>query len=189
MAFVVEDGTGVSDANSYTSVAFYRAYFTDRGRDVSAQTDQQIQGFLVRATDFIEKRFGDRWRGSRSTLTQALGFPRTGVVVDGSTLGSDVVPLMLQSATAEYGYRASLYAELAPDPPVPFDRQDNDGGTVSGGGAVIEKNERVGPIAEGTVYADPTAASNTWTMPSYPAADLLLQPLLTGGGRGRTIRA
>ena len=30
MAFIVEDGTGVEDANSYTSVAFADAYFADR---------------------------------------------------------------------------------------------------------------------------------------------------------------
>lgn len=189
MAFVVENGTGISNANSYASVAYYRAYWTERGRDVSAQTDAQVQAYLIRATDFIEKTFGDRWRGSRSTLVQSLGFPRTGVVIDGITLPSDMLPSSLLMATAEYGYRASLYADLNPDPPVPFDRQDNAGGTISGGGPVVEKNERVGPISEGTVYADPTLTSTSWAMPSYPAADLLLRPLLSGGGRGRTIRA
>ena len=146
MAFVVENGTGISNANSYASVAYYRTYWTERGRDVSAQTEAQIQAYLIRATDFIEKTFGDRWRGTRSTIVQSLGFPREGVVIDGISLPSDMLPSSLLMATAEYGYRASL-------------------------------------------YADPTLASNTWAMPSYPAADLLLRPLLTGGGRGRTIRA
>lgn len=189
MAFVVEDGTGVSNANSFTSVAYYRAYWTDRGKDVSAQTDDQIQGFLIRATDYIEKKFGAQYQGSRATLTQALGLPRDGIYLDGILLSDEAVPMLAQNATVEYAYRASLYAELAPDPPVPFDRESPSGDTVSGTGPVTQRSERVGPISESTSFADPTVASVNWKMASYPAADLLIAPLLKGGGQGRTIRA
>lgn len=189
MAFLVENGTGTSGANAYVSVAYYRAYHAERGHDVSAQTDSQIQAYIIRATDFIEKRFGDRWRGTRSTLVQSLGFPRMGVVIDGITISSDMMPTLLLSATAEYAFRASKYAELAPDSPVPFEREDNDGNAISGGGAIVSKSEKVGPISESTQYADPTAASNSWDMPAYPGADLMIRPLTTSGGSGRTIRA
>lgn len=189
MAFVVEDGTGISNANAYISVAFYRAYFLDRGRDVSAQTDQQVQGYIVRATDYVEQRFGQRYKGTRKTLTQALGLPRTGIIVDGVTISPDAVPAMFQMGVAEYAFRASKYAELSPDKPVAFDREATNGDTIAATGAVVGKSERVGPIEESTQYADPTAASNAWAIPAYPAADALIDPFLSGSGSGRTIRA
>lgn len=189
MAFVVEDGTGLSNANAYTSVAFYRAYFTDRGRDVSAQTDQQVQGYIVRATDFVEQRFGQRYQGTRKTLTQALGFPRTGVVIDGVTLSDAAIPALFQMGVAEYAFRASKYADLAPDSPVPFEREAANGDSIAATGAVIGKSERVGPIEESAQYADPTTLSTNWTIPAYPAADALIAPFTNGSSSGRTIRA
>lgn len=189
MAFVVETGTGVANANSYTSVAFYRAYHTDRGKDVSAQTDEQIQGYLVRATDFVEQRFGQRWQGLRKTVVQSLGFPRSDVYLDGVELSADAVPSMLQMGVAEYAFRASKYAELAPDTPVPFARETPDGSAVPAAGVVVAESKRVGPIEKSVEYADPTAASNDWAIPQYPAADALILPLVAGGRSGRTIRA
>ncbi|GEM_PF-1772224 len=189
MAFVVENGTGVSNANAYITVAFYRAYFTDRGRDLSAQTDEQVQGFIVRATDFVEQRFGQNYQGTRKTLTQSLGMPRTDMFLDGVAVSPDAVPAMFQMGVAEYAFRASKYADLAPDTPVPFAREAQGGGTVAPGGAVIAESKKVGPIEKSTEYADPTAASNSWAMPAYPAADALIEPFVAGGRSGKTIRA
>lgn len=189
MAFVVEDGTGISNANAYISVAFYRAYFADRGKDVSAQTDEQVQGYIVRATDYVEQRFGSQYQGTRKTLTQSLGMPRTGMTYDGVRLSADAIPALFQMGIAEYSNRASKYADLAPDAPVLFARDAANGGTIPAAGAVIAESKKVGPIEKSTEYADPTAASNAWTLPAYPAADALIAPFLTGGGRGRTIRA
>lgn len=189
MAFVVEDGTGLSNANAYISVAYYRAYWTDRGRDVSAQTDEQVQGYIVRATDYAEQRFGQQYKGTRKTLTQSLGMPRTGIIIDGVRISADIVPGTFQMGIAEYAFRASKYADLAPDAPVPFAREGTGGTTVPAAGAVIAESKKVGPIEKSVEYADPTAASNAWAIPAYPAADSLLAPFLTGGGSGRTIRA
>jgi len=188
MAFIIEDGTGVADANSYGSVANYRAYWLDRGRDLSGQPDPDIQGYLVRATDFIESNYGTRWRGSRSTLVQALGHPRSGIYIDSVLLPSDSLSAQLQNATYEYAYRASKYAELAPDSPVGFDRLDNNGDVIDANGIVIQTSEKVGPLSESKTFSDPTASSNSASMPRYPAADALLASLVTGT-TGTTIRA
>lgn len=189
MAFVVEDGTGVANANAYILVAYYRAYWLDRGKDLTAQTDQQVQGYIVRATDYVERRFGQNYLGSRKTLTQALGMPREGIVLDGVEISPDAVPAMFQMGIAEYAYRASKYADLAPDSPVPFAREAEGGGTVPSGGAVIAESKKVGPIEKSVEYADPTAASNSWAIPAYPAADALIEPFVAGGRSGKTIRA
>lgn len=197
MTFVVEDGSGVANANAYVSEQFYRDYHTLRGRDVSAQTQPEVEAFIVRATDYIEKRFAERWKGSRSTEVQSLSFPRESVTVDGVTFASDALPVLLTQAAVEYAFRASLYFELAPDPPVPFDRDDNAGGTVSGGGALVAKREKVGPIEEQSQFADLSRTSTknkgsgtvpSWAIPTYPAADMLIEKLLRGRA-GRTIRA
>lgn len=204
MAFVVEDGTGVSNANSYASVAFYRAYHLDRGRDTTPDVDAVVEDWLVKATDFVEKRFGQRWKGTRKKTVagasgQALGFPRVNVVVDGVTLLDTEVPLLLRHAVCEYALRVKTLGNLAPDMPVPFDRTDASGNTIAGESLLRGRREKVGPIEEEKQFSatrDLTTINKGSTtvpgiaIPSYPEADLLIEPLLQGGGSvGRTVRA
>jgi len=65
MAFKVEDGTGVVGATSYATVAGFKAYYADRAVEVSAISDPTIQGLLVRASDYINTRWGRRFKGTR----------------------------------------------------------------------------------------------------------------------------
>lgn len=75
MAFVAEDGTGLSDANSYVTVAEFRAYCADREIDVIADTDAAIQGNLIDGTDYVDLTY--TFLGEATVDTQALQFPRT----------------------------------------------------------------------------------------------------------------
>jgi hypothetical protein len=50
---VVEDGSGVVDANSYTDLADARAYLALRGLALSV-TDGTAETQLIRAMDYIE---------------------------------------------------------------------------------------------------------------------------------------
>jgi hypothetical protein len=72
--FIVEDGTGLPNSNSYCSVEEFRLYWSDRGADLSVYTDAQIEQGLVKATQYIDKSF--RYIGVRPTQTQALNWPR-----------------------------------------------------------------------------------------------------------------
>lgn len=74
MAFIVEDGTGLPNATSYVAVQDYRNYYTDRGIDVSSETDAQIEGYLVRGVEFIDLTY--YFIGVKYSLTQGLEFPR-----------------------------------------------------------------------------------------------------------------
>lgn len=69
MTVIVEDGSGVAGANSYVSPAFVTAYLTDRNRQTeSGWTAPESTGesaACVAATDYIERRFGQRFRGQR----------------------------------------------------------------------------------------------------------------------------
>lgn len=168
MAFTVEDGTGLPDANSYASVAEYKAYFADRGISTVGETDEQIQGWLVQATDFSEVRWGDRLKGCPISQTQALHFPADGVYIGGVLQPSDAVPTAQKRATIEY-------ARLAKSGPLWKTPQVDASGRV-----LTAKRERVGPLEREWGYL-PGATVQT---PAYPTADKLMKPLLTGAGGG-----
>lgn len=184
MAFVVEDGTKPENANSYLSVAEADAYFTDRGITTWTGADNLKQIALVKATDYIEKRFGSKFRGRRESKDQSLSWPRYNAVDDDGFLLSGVneIPRRLKQATAEYALRA-LSAALLTDP-------DN----TLPSGQIVEVREKVGPIEEQTKYENKpgmpkSSLVSDQYIPEYPAADLLLQGLLKSGmsrelGRG-----
>ena len=169
---IVEDGTGVADANSYTTEAFADLYFTDRGNtDWTSSTSSEKEAALIKATDYIELRFKDRWRGALSPDATTLSFPRLyfydrrGVYVD---FANDGIPLDIQKATAEYALRA-LSAELLPDP------------TVAESGQSVKRTfDKVGPI-ETEIEYDSGAARPDLIRP-YPTADRLLRFWIKGVG-------
>ncbi len=170
MAFVAEDGTGLADANSLCTLAFADGYFEERAVSAWAGSDEDKQAALIRATDYVESRWGrlarngGRFSGTLQFPTvQALSFPRLGIDSDGA------VPAGILKAVAEYALRA-LLAPLQPDP-VPD----------AGGRVVSEKTTKVGPI-ETTVKYEP--GTGLRTMQPYPAADSLLRAFLAGGGSG-----
>lgn len=76
MAFVVEDGTGLSEANSYVSIAEADDFNADRGNVAWTGDDAAKQAALVKATDYIEQSYGSRWRGEKLVDNQGLALPR-----------------------------------------------------------------------------------------------------------------
>ena len=163
MAFILEDGTGIAGANAYIDEAFADTYFTDRG--VTEWTGNK-QIAIIKATDYIEKRWGRLFKGIKLSATQGLQWPRTTAYDDrGDAL--TLVPVKLQQATAEYALRA-LSESLLVDP-----------STV---GQVIRKKEKVDSLEEETEYArsNPTGTATTsgLTISAYPAADMLMEELI-----------
>ena len=181
MAFTVEDGTGLSTANAYLSVADYQAHHALRGVDVTDQTNAQIQAGIVNATDYIDKRFSTRFRGMKSKSTQALQWPRHSAYDDNDYPLSEV-PAQLEKAIAEYAYIAiSLGTNLAPLPTLAYPTRDPSSGTVSsvGSGPIKRKTEKVGPIEETTEFA---VSVSMIQLPEYPQADLWLMELVRSRG-------
>lgn len=172
MAFTVEDGTGLENSNAYISLAFATAYFGDRGVAAWTGSDTVKQQAIVRATDYIETRYGQQFRGTRGSPTQALSWPRSNAF-DDNGFELTGVPVQLQKAAAEYALRA-LSASLMPDPV-----------TDTSGQSVKMKKEVVGPIEETTEYH---GSGVIQTIKPYPAADRLLAGLVLGS-QGRSIRA
>lgn len=97
--FVVEDGTGKTDATSYGSVADFRQYWENRGTDYSTATMSEAlaQGYLNAATAYINGLYP--WRGVPKTTTQALEFPRAVCYDDRGVDQSGAVPTAIEQAT------------------------------------------------------------------------------------------
>lgn len=105
MSLIVEDGTGLADAESYVSAATAGAYHDGMGNSAwDAATEAAKESALRRATQYIDSQY--RFRGDPLTTTQALAFPRD----DGATW-----PIKrLSDACCELALRAltgSLFAD------------------------------------------------------------------------------
>ncbi len=116
MAFVVEDGTGKTDANSYSSVAAADAYAADRGLTAwAALTTSAKQIALIKATDYLEATYYSSWKGYKLTEVQALAWPRSDVYVDQFLLPSNLIPVPLVKSCVELALRASAGETLIED--------------------------------------------------------------------------
>jgi hypothetical protein len=178
MALVVEDGTGLANANSYISVAYADAYFTDRANAAwGTATQQAKEAALINASSYLDIRFSDNLRGiPLNPGVQALSFPRKHLPPCAQDLP---LPPPVQKATAEYALRA-LAGPLLPDPTID-----------PSGYAVSSKREKVGPIEEETGYSTGNWAVPPVLMRPYPAADYLMNCLLLaqfGARQSRIIR-
>lgn len=109
MAFTVETGAGLANANAFVSVADFKAYCDLRGLGYSDYSDAQIEQAIVRATDYLSNSFA--WQGWRvkergaSGGAQALAWPRVSVV-DGAgySVPSTSLPVELVQATSEIAF-------------------------------------------------------------------------------------
>jgi len=72
---IVEDGTGLEDANSYTSLEFADDYFSARGvSEWQVLETSKKEQLLIKATDFVDNIY--QWYGRKEFEHQALRFPR-----------------------------------------------------------------------------------------------------------------
>ena len=157
MALIVENGSQVAGAESYASVADASTYFTARANAAWAAlaSDALREAALRQACDYIEAVYGLRWKGERVAITQALSWPRDGVVVDGVELSTTAIPAALMRANIELALKASA-GELLSDQ----------------GAQVI--SETVGPISV-------TYAAGARQATRYAYVENMLAGLLDGG--------
>ena len=96
---VVEDGTGLSNADSFVSVAYADTYFTTRGVTAWASLTNK-EALLIKATDYIEAVYSEAWKGVLLLDTQSLSFPR---IIDDAT----AYPDRLKKAVCELALKAN----------------------------------------------------------------------------------
>lgn len=174
MAFTRQNNDGTVDgANAYTDVATVRAYWADRGVDLTARTDQELQVAIVNSTTYLDGRY--RWVGYQLRRLQGTQWPRGGVT---SFLRG--LPPALVTATCMLASRALTGKPLMPDPT--FD---------ASGGQVVESLKEVGPIKVQTKFNASQSTSASAKTPDYPEVTLTLQSagLIGSGNSGELGRA
>lgn len=156
---------GDASADSYASLAEADAYHLARGRE-SAWVDldaEEKEPALRKATTYLDAKYS--WKGDRVGSTQALGWPRYGVVFDGFTLASDAIPARLRDACCELALRA-LTEDLFSD--------------VS---AQHVESVKVGPIER------KLSAPANGSQKRYPMVDAMLRDLTVSGNSIPLVRA
>lgn len=110
---IVEDGTGVSNAESYASAEELVAYAVKFG--VAIPADELAQEALLRRSALAMD--GMSWKGRKSSGDQALAWPRREVRLDGENKPERYLPARIQ-----YGQMA-LAAEIYADDIDPIDKR------------------------------------------------------------------
>ena len=121
MTTIVEDGTIVSNANSYISDADFATYASDRGVTVAGVAAQ----LLLNAALYVEQL---QFIGDKKTKAQSMQWPRNNVYIDGFVVDSDEIPVLLKDLQAE----VALAIDAGNDPLKTIDR--------------AVKSTKVGPI-------------------------------------------
>jgi len=104
--FTLEDGTGVTGANAYVSLADVKQYWDNMVYDYSGFTDEQLQQYIVKATRNIDMIYGAKFVGTKYSSTQGLMWPRTDAY-DMDDFYQSGVPDVVEYATAEAAYLVS----------------------------------------------------------------------------------
>jgi hypothetical protein len=167
IAIIIEDGSIVTNANSFVTIAEARSYALQRGVELSA-IDDEVAAQLIKASDYLES-FAEKYKGEMVSFEQFLQWPRLGVYLYNSEteFPSNLIPKELKNAQCAVVLAIAEGVEIMPN--------------YSNADFVIE--ETVGPIT--TKYADPV---KTGVLPTLTAVDALLQPLLVSGLSGFSIR-
>jgi hypothetical protein len=165
MALTVEDGTGLTDADSFVSVAECDAYHLARGNTTWTGSDSLKEAALRRASLFLSNAYP--WQGWQfRPRLQALAWPRGGVVdQDGFDVRSDEVPVEIRHATCEVALR-ELVSPGAMNPDVTT--------------AETVKSVTAGSVSVQFANAGPGAGANRPTL--LVVRDLIAGLLRTGSG-------
>lgn len=185
MALIPQNATGtVADANTYVTLAEFKAYHALRGNTVNA-SDPLNETAIVRALDYIDTRFN--FIGERLTATQTTSWPRKssngttfllfdvfagGFLFDptGAQIinlqdsdGNDIIgiPDAVKRAQHEYALRA-LNAALFQDAPA-----------AVGGREVASESVKVDVIEQSKTYVQ--GQPGAFSIPVFPQADMWLQ--------------
>lgn len=117
MDFIIEDGTGLSTATSYVSIAYVDDYIEFQNVDSEwfDMDDDEKEYRIIQATDYVDNLL--IWTSSIVSLDQALNFPREQFTDrQGRTIAADSVPAKIKQAvalTVYVGLSGDLYDEGA----------------------------------------------------------------------------
>lgn len=155
ITLVVQTDPPVDNANSYATIAGFKAYHLDRGRDICTMTEEDIASMLILATDYVDTRF--RFPGEQERREHRTQWPRF-FVTDNNEKHVAGVPLEIVEAVYEYALIAFNKTE----------RELYENPTLDDTGRIVQKKrERVDVIEESIEYV----GGAQFVLPKYPRAD------------------
>lgn len=92
MALIVEDGTIVSNANTYVSEAEFTSFLS--ARRITLSGDYTSEQLILIAMDYVESL---SYKGVKMSHNQALQWPRQDVYIDGYYNNVDNIPKQLKN--------------------------------------------------------------------------------------------
>ena len=98
MAVIVEDGTIVENANSYVDVTFVDTYATAFGYDTWAGTTEEKEAAVLKSAIYVDSK---NYVGGIVSGVQEMSWPRTGAIVNGFLIDTDIIPTKIKNAQAE----------------------------------------------------------------------------------------
>jgi len=166
MTLTIEDGSGLSTADTYNEVADVQAYLDEHDATAAtawtgaALSDAEIACRV--AARYMDAVYGPRLQGEIRIVDQALEWPRIGVRRDRFCLSSSEVPQKWRDAHALLSSKA-LSAELLPDIAAPV-------------GAIRRVKKKVGPLETETEYFGASQVKR------YSEIDAMVADFLESGG-------
>lgn len=104
---VVEDGTGVADANAYVSMDECSTYASDRGLTFTSSPSSPGEQSIIRATAALDGSYRYSYPGYRTIgRQQGLEWPRTAAYdYEGVVIDTNTVPIEVRQACCEIAIR------------------------------------------------------------------------------------
>lgn len=102
MALIIEDGTGVDNANSYISVAEARSFASLRSL-ILPSSDSEVEVLIVKAFDYLESL---DYKGNHANPPQSAEFPRRDLYLQGILFSESQIPYKLKQAQSQLTYEA-----------------------------------------------------------------------------------
>lgn len=158
---IVEDGTGVADANSYISLADARSFAETRSLELPADDNEAILA-LIQGFDYVES-FRSLYGGVKAMCPQGTQFPRVGLKIDGCPVPETQIPYEVRQAQVIAASVHSSGVDLV---------ADADGKEVA--------SERV----EGAVQVSYFQTGNVTAQPYFRSIQRLLEPLFGTSSSG-----
>ena len=165
MALVVEDGTGLSNADSYVAVATVTAYLTSMksATELATWTGSSLanqERYCRVATQYLDSRYNGRLPGTKINASMSLLWPRRDVWdLDGYEVDSESLPQKWKDACSELALRLAQGDTLLAD--------------VTEPGDIASESVTVGPISTSTTYVGGKSS-----VKRYPIVEKLLSSLL-----------
>jgi hypothetical protein len=152
MALIVEDGTGLPDAECYCSVAYLESYLDKRGIAHTHSDSQLEAAILIAAQDWIDGQH--TFRGEKVSASQSMKFPTD----------LDSLPDNIPLANAKAAYLQLQNALLVDSAALDLD------------GEVESSSKSVGTLSKSVSYRSGTSQRYSRIIPRD--LTMLLQPYL-----------